>query len=341
MKAVRLIAAASCLGLAACEQVVLQGPVGDATIEISELRSGNVVGEGSSDGEAAVIARVGQATYDGYSDAQKLTNYGLGAFPGPVALTSATLYLLTVSGGNEYDIDGDKVVDGPTPVQADIHAILTGAAFTGKQYAISALTETAYQVVTDHVNFMTDGEVQATLDEVARAMVNDTDSSGSVNYADLVRVNYIYADPATQVTGSKQADLVDVAVAVSSDGDVQDTALKMFADDDDTALAETIYEASVGPILEAEGCASSACHAPGGAGDLLSDNRILPSTSPNYVSANTDNFKDIVECSGSECGVQYILNKVSGAIQHTGAAQVRIAEDSDEGEAFEAWLRLL
>lgn len=337
MKAVQWVSAALCLGLGACEQVVLQGPVGDANIEISELRSGNVVGEGSSDGEAAVIARVGQATYDGYTDAQKLASYGLGAFPAPVALTPATLYLLTVSGGNEYDIDGDKIVDGPTPVQANIHAILTGAAFSGKQYAISALTETAYQVVVDHIDFMTDAEVQATLDEVARAMVNDTDSSGSVNYADLVRVNYIYADPATQVIASKRGDLADVSAAVSSALNVQNTALAMFAADNDTALAETVYEASVGPILEASGCASSSCHAPGGAGDLLSENVLLPSSNPNHVSANTDNFKLIVESEG----VQYVVNKVAGSISHTGANTVTIANSSDEGQAFEAWLRLL
>ncbi len=341
MSTSKLMAAVLCLGLAACEQVVLQGPVGDATIEISDLRTGNVAGEGTTDGEAGVIARVGQQAYDGYTDAQKLGNYGLAAFPSPVTLTPATLYLFTVSGGNEYDVNGDKVVDGPTPVQAPIHGILTGQAFGAKLYALSSLTETAYQVVVDHLDFMTDAEVLATLDAVAVAMVNDTDSSGQVSYADLVRVNYIYEDPANQVTASKSADLVDVSIAVASAGNVQDAALAMFADDNDTALAETVYEASIAPILEAEGCASSACHAPGGSGDLLSDNVLLPSSNPNYVTANTDNFKMIVECNGPECGVQYIVNKVAGAIQHTGSGQASIAPGSDEGKAFAAWLKLL
>ncbi len=341
MKISRLLAPVVCLGLMACEQVVLQGPVGDATITITDLRTGAVVGEGTTDGETAVIARVGQADYDAFNDAQKLGNYGLAAYQTPPTLAATTLYLYTVTGGNDYDVNGDKIVDGPTPVQSPVHAIMNGATFNAKAFAVNALSETAYQVVVDHLPFMTDGELQATLDEVARALVGDTDDTGAVDYLDIRRVNYIYADPATQVIASKSDDLIDVAEALLSAGDVQDEALEMFADDDDTALAETVYEASVGPILELQGCASSACHAPGGAGALLSDNVLLPSTDPGYVRANTDNFMTIVECSGQECGIEYIMNKVSGAIQHTGAVQSQIDPDSDEGEALEAWLELL
>lgn len=343
MNIYRLMAAGACLWLAACEQVILQGSVGDATITITELNSGNLVGEGVTESEEALLERVGQEKFDGFSDSQKLTSLGNGVFAEPVTVTPAALYLFTATGGVDYDIDSDKVIDGPTPVQGSVHAVITGRTFNRKQYVVSALSEAAYQVVVDHIDFMTDEEIEATLDEVAVAMVSDTDSNGTVNYNDLLRVNYNYLPPVLQVVATKVAELDEVALAVTNGTPVQDLALAMFAADDDTALAETVYEASVGPILQAEGCASSACHAPGGAGDLLSDNVLLPSSNPNYASDNTKNFKDIVECvtGVNGCGVEYIMNKVSGSIQHTGSAQSSIAKNSAEGRALEAWLKLL
>lgn len=337
MNTSRLLSLLVCLGLAACEQVVVQGPVGGATLTITELNTGNVVGEGVTEDEAALLERVGEESFAGLTDAQKLNSLGTGLFATPVSVAPRTLYLVTASGGSDYDVNSDKVVDGPTPVQGSVHAVITGTTFIRKQYAVSALSEAAYQVVVDHIDFMTDEEVQATLDEVARAMVNDADASGSIDYADLLRVNYVYLPPVLQVSSDKLDDLGEVAQALASGTPVQDLALEMFADDDDTALAEVVYEASVAPVLEARGCASSACHAPGGSGDLLSDNVLLPSSNPEYVSANTDNFKMIAESEG----VQYILDKVSGAITHPGAAQSAIAQNSAEGEALEAWLKLL
>ncbi len=339
MKTSKLVVAlAVCLGLAACEQVVLRGPVGDATVTITDLRSGGFVDQGTTDGDNGVIARVGQEAFDGFNDFEKLVNYGLTTYPSPAQFTPATLYLFTGQGGFEFDSNADMIVDGPTPVQGAVHAVLTGVTLNTGAFAVSALTETAYQVVVDHVGFMNDQELLAALDEVARSMVNDADGSGSVNYADILRVNYLYADPATQVTASKSADLEAVSQAVSAGGAVQDVALAMFAADNDTALAETVYEASVAPILEREGDSCGlGCHFPGGSGSVLSNNDILPSSDPNYVQVNTENFKELVEANG----VQHVVDFAAGNVPHPGSAIVVLSENSAEGRAFEAWLKLL
>ena len=332
MRIMRLLAALAALSLAACEQVVLVGPVGDASITVTELRTGALVAQGTTDNEADVIARKGQSVYDAFSDIRKLRQLGQTSYTQDVNYAAATWYVITVSGGFDYDPDGNQVLNAPTQVQGRLHGLFTGATLNAGGFAVSPQTEALYQWIIDHVDVLDNNAIQQALDTGAAQLTADVDSSGTVNYADV-----LIANP-TQNTWNPVASLAaldslsQAIAAGSSEAVVDQRALALFDAGSPEGVPEARY-ATVSATLE-DKCGPG-CHYAGGSGSNGSDNDIFPPSDPDYVAKNTGNFRDLV----ASDGVDYVLNKASGSIGHGGGR--RLTPGNADYIAFEAWLKLL
>ena len=72
-KCMSLLMMLAAVGLVACEQALVYGPVGGATVAVHELRSGaEVINNQVTADEDSIIDSDGQAAYDSYADLKKL-----------------------------------------------------------------------------------------------------------------------------------------------------------------------------------------------------------------------------------------------------------------------------
>lgn len=333
----RVLVAVAALGLVACEQAQMNGPVGGAAITVTELRTGNVVNSGQfTDDEAAAAANNGE-NWETFNPLQKSFHIGNHRFSGADKreFVDETLYVIEMAGGFDYYATGVFLLE-PTPVQVfgSVHAIVDGAQLREANYLVTPVTEAAYQYVKDFVEFLSDEEIQATLDAIAPELVGDVDRSGTVDYIDVIKWNRGLHSGLLQNSDG----LAGVTAAVSAgDSNVNELADAMFAANSPAGVAEAVYADSISDIIVSSGCGPG-CHIdPGSAtqGPFESRNIILPPSNPDHVDFNTDNFRMLVQ----EESVEYVLNKASATTSHVGGA--RLAPGSSNFEAFEAWLNLL
>ena len=132
LKALTTILAATCLS--GCFQVLVNGPVGGATVQIETLtRNGipsQVLQVTTTRDEAALIEEFGQERWDEMSQRLKLLYLGTAEFDYD-ALDDDTYYLIAASGGVDYDYDHDWVIDEePTPINGTWTMVATGAVAT-------------------------------------------------------------------------------------------------------------------------------------------------------------------------------------------------------------------
>jgi hypothetical protein len=318
--------------LVACEQVLVNGPVGGATITVQELRSGTeVFSNGVSKGQGDVPA------FGSIADLEILRKLGQHQFPGNVEFTNETWYVISASQGFDFDADGDFIIDqaGPSQVFGTVHALVTGATLNDSGYAISPLTESAYQYVRDYVSLLTDEELQATLDAIAAELVGDVDNSGTINYTDVLLRNPIFnLDSLVQ---GKQSALDNLARALT-EGDnaatVQQLAGSLFDAKAPAGIPEKIYADSISTIIVNAGCGPG-CHYAPGIGASQSANVLVPPSETDFAALNTANFAQLVASNS----VSYVLSKVQGGLSHSGGQ--RIQPGSANLQAFEDWLNLL
>lgn len=335
MNVLRYLMIVATLGLAACEQVQVFGPLGGGTITVTELRSGNevITGNPLTFGADEVAAAVGQEKYDGYSSFQKLTVLGINQF-GDLAVSDNAWYLYEVSGGFDYGSDGNAA---PTQVFGTLHAVVKGSQLKESGYVVSPLTEAAYQYIKDFVDDLTDAEIEALLDQLAPQLVDDVFSKEpGINYLDVLKWNRLFHVPKLAIS---EASLDNLTQSLA-DGDNAAT-VKGFADAlFPLSYPELVYEDSISDIIvnnpgQGGGACGPACHYPGGIGSNQSSNDLVPPSTSNYVQLNTANFAMLVNTNS----VAYVVSKVQGGEGHLGGQ--RLSPGSDELAAFEAWLNLL
>ena len=332
MKCARLLMLLAAMVLAACEQVIVSGPVGDATITITELRSGNVMAMGETDNEADVIERKGQQVYDDFNDIRKLRQLGQTSYSEEVTFEDDTWYVITATGGFDFDPNGDQVMDAPTQVLGSVHAIVKGSTLNTRGFAVTPLTESLYQWIAEHADLLTDQEIQDFLDVGAAELVNDVDTSGVADYVDLLIANPVQNTYNLVVSKSSIDALAGSIAAGSPEGDIQQQARELFSSNAPPGVAEAVYEASVATFIQNR---CGLCHNPGLVGANSSRNMILPPSDPDYVAANTQNFVNLVTAES----VQYVLGKASRTIAHGGG--VRLPVGDPDYDTFEEWLKLL
>ncbi|MEM0953946.1 MAG: hypothetical protein AAGI24_07385 [Pseudomonadota bacterium] len=184
LKVCLLLAACTCLS--GCFYVQLSGSIGGAVITVSPLRDeGNVLAMGSSNTPEDWISALGQASWDGLDDRAKLLLIGTASIDVGM-LEPDALYLVTATGGSDYDADRNQQVDGtPSPVSGQLRTVLTGRELMGGDIRVNPLTELAYQSVRSSISGLDDSAILANLASIASSLVRDIDDDGDVDYDDL------------------------------------------------------------------------------------------------------------------------------------------------------------
>ncbi len=179
--------ALACLFLGGCFHVQLTGSVGGASLAIAPLRSpGEVLASAESFGPAEWIAQMGQADWDAQSSFVQLLSVGM-ARPDTSDLDPGALYLVTATGGEDYDPNGRGRLSRATrAVQGSWHAIVRGQRIIEGNLKVSALTEAVYQQFREQLDDWTDEELVLRLESVARMVIADVDNSGAVDYNDVL-----------------------------------------------------------------------------------------------------------------------------------------------------------
>ncbi len=111
-----------------------------------------------------------------------------------------TLYLITVTGGEDIDVDDDGILDAtPTELVQPIHVIITGAKIAAGGWKVSAATEAAYKAL---IPLFLDGSrtiSSAEENEIAKQLIReDIDGDGEITMDDLYAWNpRLHADRLT------------------------------------------------------------------------------------------------------------------------------------------------
>jgi len=187
-RALLLVAALAQLLLMGCFHVQLAGSVAGATVTVEELDNpGVVLASAESWDEAAARDNRGEDKWSGFNAIQK--HLWLGVLLRPdFDIDPDTYYLLTASGGEDFDIDHDIAMDAVgTEVSGQWHAIMKGEHLLGNGYKISVMSEVAYQRIRDVLPGLYGSELEARLDAIARQLVSDINGDCEVNYEDVIR----------------------------------------------------------------------------------------------------------------------------------------------------------
>jgi len=116
------------------------------------------------------------------------------AGPGVINLSTCpiapgVIYILIVTGGNDIDVNDDKIRDSvPTPKRGTLRALINGSDILAGGFRINILTEIAYQSVKD--TLLTGGgagEIRGRLDSVAKQLLKeDLNGDGIIDNKDLL-----------------------------------------------------------------------------------------------------------------------------------------------------------
>lgn len=336
MRKWKYLIAAAALALTACEQAQMNGPIAGGNVAVEELRSGSVVVSGLTTSDPDfVIGVVGQEKYDSYRPFQKLLNLGISTFEDDVVFDANTWYLMSVSGGFDYDADRNNAADEiPTQVFGTVHAVVRGARLNDGGFVLSPLTESAYQFVKDYVDLMTDAELAQALEDLAPELVNDVNDDGAVEYLDVLLWSRLFHNNRLAANGSRVRTLADSLSRGDSANSVQSRSRELFSARAPDGIDEAFFAARVSSIVQG---ICGVCHRPGGSGSRSSNHDLQPTSNSNHVALNTAMYRALVQSRG----VNHIINKATGQIGHGGGNQLGRQGRQDELATFEEFLNLL
>lgn len=328
MQIFRLSFILACLGLAACEQAQLTGPVGGAEVTVSEFRSGQTVLAGlSTTDEDSLAAIFGQETFDGFNAVQRMAFLGINTFANP-NFEASTWYVMSVQGGFDYDADGNGLADqAPGQVFGTVHALVTGAELNSGGFSITPVTEAAFRYATDIADSTSDEALRDALDQVAGDLVGDVTEDGVVDYADVVGWNRLLHGALLRA----DTDALTAAVtAGDSDDAITALALALFSTPGPAPAPDPEdYFAEFASDVVQSRCGS--CHRVGGIGANRSSHILQPTSNRDHIALNTAMYRTLVE----RRGVDYILDKSIGQRGHGGGNRLgRFPEDFDILETF-------
>ncbi len=141
------VSACLALALSGCFQVQLNGPVGGAALTLATSNNpGVILQTATSKDEATLIEELGAEQWSALGPVLQLLYLGTAEFD-TSALSDFTFYLVTASGGLDYDYNHDGVRDAaPTPVAGSWRMLVTGAQLKSGFARINPLTEANFQL---------------------------------------------------------------------------------------------------------------------------------------------------------------------------------------------------
>ncbi len=219
VKPARLLLVALLALIPGCFQAQLSGPVSGAQITIVPLNlasSQPTILQSSTPQDN--IDRLGDETWQALGPLLRL--WFLGTFnTAGTNLAPDRLYLVTASGGEDSDGDGDAQEDEQfTAVSGSWHAILTGSQLLESGYQVSPLTEAAYQWLAGSLASLSDAEILWNLGRAAQVLVEDVNDDQQVDYLDLAAWNTLLHRPKLQ--GDINA-LDDLTIALTNGADAE------------------------------------------------------------------------------------------------------------------------
>jgi mannose-6-phosphate isomerase-like protein (cupin superfamily) len=197
-----------------CFQAQLNGPVASTNVTLTELNSEQVIATADSWDADFVIAATDQESWDNFGATQQL--WFLGVFTlDSSTLADDTYYLLSASGGSDFDSDTDRLIDAEgTEVVGTWHAIMTGEQAKQLGPKVSVLTEAIYQNLLPDLPNLMPSDLTAQLNTIAQRLVDDVNDDGSVTYDDALLWSQLF--DAGAFLGDPIA-LSDLGDAIASD----------------------------------------------------------------------------------------------------------------------------
>lgn len=314
--------AAISLLLAGCFHVELAGPVTDAKVVITDLRTGDIVQANlRSLDEAAYIAQTSQARWDKLGDIGRLIVLG-NFFTDAEQYTNNTLYLVTVTGGLDMDANADLKEDSPyTPVVGSWHAIMRGDQLRTGKFVISPITESLYQSVKSDIAQLDDVSVRQRLNVNTRIILEDINEDGQVNYVDaLTWSGLIHKDK--YLLNFDLVEELSLAITRGASGsEIQTRALAVLEDEPLTPLQFFADKISM-PIVQSK---CILCHVSGGIGPERGARHVFVTNSnTNHIAINHQVWIDFAARSSfnTQDFSGYVASKASGQQGHFGGVQL-------------------
>ncbi|MEM6543923.1 MAG: hypothetical protein AAF680_03395 [Pseudomonadota bacterium] len=177
----------SILSLPGCLYVELYGPVAGASITIAPLRGGPALIEGTTSYSLEQTRGLfSEEQWAELSGVERLSLMGAVDIPKD-QFNDSTYYLVTASGGLDYDFDQNGVVDARGElILGEWHGIFTGTQLKGIT-RVSALTEAVYQEVLPELDELDDTQLAVAIDAATQRVIVDVDGDGEVDHTDLLR----------------------------------------------------------------------------------------------------------------------------------------------------------
>lgn len=185
-----LLTIACCLQLAlvGCMQAELNGPVTGTRIVIEGLidpyLSRHVLPATTGPEDWQALLQAGE--WENLTDVQQMLLIGTSPIPSDLELDPEGIFRIYTLGGEGHDYDSDMNLlldDEPSLVEGRLYAVASGERIMKSGLHLSTLTTAAYYYLD---NLPTEGTVRSFADSIAANVVADVDSSGQVDYDDIL-----------------------------------------------------------------------------------------------------------------------------------------------------------
>jgi hypothetical protein len=317
--------------LMGCEQAVINGPVGGATVTVTELHTGAEIAvpapEMVTDDLDDAMAR--WAAFDDFVPLQVLGVLGI-AILNALPVDENTWYLVTMEGGFDYAGHPDTA---PVQVFGKIHAIMTGAQLNRGGFVVGPLSEAAYQWLRPWLDSLSDAELAAALQEYTEQLVTDIRDVGEqLDYDDLLTYNHLLHTEGYIGSGALFAAMQAALSAGDGDAAKLSIAEDLASASAPRAAAEAVFADNISPNISQLRC--SACHVAGGIAGATRHVLQRPNNN-NHIALNVAMYANLVDA----IGVNQIVLKARGGVPHGGGAP--LAPGSQQLADLEAFLKML
>jgi len=331
------LAASMLVLVTGCMQAELGGPVPNASIAVTELRSGALAQDGLlAKDEATFVAENSQQKWDELGDLARMIQ--LGNFDlEPANFEPGTLYLVTAIGGADMDFDGDRKEDAVyTPVEGSWHAIMPGKQLRRGGYMVSPITEALYQSVKDDIEQLSDEALLAQLDQNTRLILQDLDTNEGVDYLDALSWTILQHKAKFLLDFADVRELAMALAQGKNQAGIRASSLKVLGLNDDVVDALQVFTDTISmPIVQSK-CIN--CHVSGG---VARNTRLLlvNNSDPDNLSKNHQAFINLEAALDSQDLSDYVTSKVQGQLNHGGGRQ--LSAGSQDLINLETYLDLL
>lgn len=203
----------SLLTLSGCYQTQIKGPVAAASVSVSEINQEPSITQANSWDSPILLAILGQETLDSFNDFNRLVLLGVVSSDAK-KFKNNRYYLLTASGGQDFDTDQDLATDATgTPVLSDWHTIATGKDLKKAGVQVSVLTEVVYQYLSPRLSNLPTVDLKLQLNLLAKRLVSDVTDDDKVNYRDLLEWSQLFDRAALRVDTAVLSDFEDALLA--------------------------------------------------------------------------------------------------------------------------------